>query len=317
MRAYVLDKTLSPANSYGILIAKVSVHPDDNESTKSQSISYSQTTSNLERQTSVATNAGGGVPGIFKFDTSFTNAIATAERTRSVWVYFQASQKIPKARVSIEREDISLDPLLVTKFRKAATEGDAEGLLDILRDCGQFVPTVLVLGGRFTLHTSAELDDESAFRSTEMKLQATTDARFEVESVPVSAGGSVGAGIWDKYETSIAKQAKELHMEIRGGTESLQSTEPGKMGGMWTDSVGPFLRWRTIGFAPNSLIPITDFLEKDLKAQCIALLRAYFSKKLRLARTGIAGSEADDIYGPDNAILRRVKRITDIVVATE
>jgi len=33
-----------------------------------------------------------------------------------------------------------------------------------------------------------------------------------------------------------------------------------------------------------------------------------------VARTGIAGSEADDIYGPDNATLRRVKRITDIVV---
>lgn len=314
MRGYSLDRALTPANHFGILIAKVSCHPEEETMTTGQSLTYNETTSNLERQTVAASKAGAGVPGIFKFDASYTNAAATAERTRSVRIYFQASQRIPKARVTIEREDISLDPLVVTRISNAVRDDSATALLDTLRDYGHFVPTTIVLGGRITLHTSTEIDDESTFSSTEQTFGAAADARFEVEAVPVKAGGGVDAGIWNKFEESTTRQAKSLHMELRGGNESLASSEPGTLGGRWIASVGPFMRWRNIGFAPNSLIPLTDFLEPELRKASMELLRRYFVSQLRIARTGVAGSEADDKFDLDNATLRRVSRITEIVV---
>lgn len=314
MRGYSLGKTLTPANEFGILIAKVSCHPEDGNMTTGQSVTYSETVSNIERQTTAAANAGGGVPGIFKFDASFTNSAATAERSRTVRIYFQSSHRIPKALVTIKREDISLDPDLVEMIGKATNEGDAQQLLGVLRDYGHFVPTAIVLGGRTTLFTSTEMDDASTFKSTETKLKAAADARFEVEATPVELGGGAGTRLWDKFEASTVQQAKALHMELKGGLESLGSSQPGTLGGKWIDSVGAFIRWRVIGFAPNSLIPITDFLEPELKEACIALLREYFVGKLRVARTGLAGSEADDLYGPDTATLRRVKRITGFTV---
>lgn len=314
MRGYSLGKTLTAANGFGIRVARLSCHTADGDLTTGASVTYDEVTSSIERQSAAASNAGGGVPGIFRFDASFTNSAATAERSQSVRVYFQASQRIPKARVQIEREDISLDPKFVDRIRAAVAAGTAEELLDHLRDYGQFVPTALILGGRMTLHTSTQLDDASRFAATEAKLAAAADARFEVEGTPGEAGLGAAHGRWDKFEATTVTQAKELAMELRGGNEALAKWEPGTLGGRWSSSVGPFIRWRVIGFAPNSLVPTTDFLDPALKAACLDLLRGYFSSKLVLARTEVAGSAVDDIYGPDDATLGRVKRITEIVI---
>ncbi len=314
MRAYTLEKTLEPANRYGLRVTKVTCQPDDANRQDGQSLSYSETTSNLQRQTVTSSSGSIGIPGIFKLDMSYSGAVATAERSKSVRIYFQASQVIPKARVSVEEEDISLAPALVEKIRTAVDRGAAEELLEILRDNGHFVPTSLVLGGRITLHTSTELDDASTFTALESKLAAAADARFTAEGVPVEVGGGAGVGSSERAESSIVQQSGQLKMELKGGIESLGSSEPGTLGTKWIDSVGPFLRWRTIGFAPHSLIPITHFLPRDLEKTTLDLLRAYFKSKLRVAHTALAGVGSDDRYGPDETTLRRIRRITEIVV---
>lgn len=314
MRGYTLGTTLEPATRYGLRIAKVSCRPDDANRQDTQSLTYSEITSSIQRQTVTSSSNSIGVPLVFKFDTSFSSAVATAENSTSVRIYFQASQVIPKARVNIAEEDISLAPSVVEKIRRAVDRKDAVELLDVLQDNGHFVPTSLVLGGRITLHTSTELTDASTFAATKSKLGAAADARFEVEGFPVEVGGGAGHGSAEKAERSVSEQSRKLQMELKGGIESLGSSKAGTLGTKWIDSVGPFLRWRTIGFAPKSLVPITQFLPEDLKKATLDLLRAYFKSKLCLARTGLAGAEGDDHYGPDDETLRRVQRITEIVV---
>ena len=309
-----LGKTLEPANQFGVLLAKVFCYGADGDRWDAQSLSYSEFASSLQRQSMTSASTGAGIPAIFKFDGAFTNAVATAESSRSVRVYFQASQVISKARVNIEEEDISLDPTLVGKIRGAVGRKAPEELLDVLRDYGQFVATTLILGGRITLHTSTELDNKLTFEAVERTFKTAADARFSVDGIPVEAGGGVGNGTWERANTSTIQQAKSLKMELKGGTEALELSQPGALGTQWVDSVGPFIRWRIIGFGQNSLVPITDFLDQDLKKACLALLRTYFISKLRVARTGMAGDPNNDIYGPDNATLRRVKRISEIVV---
>jgi hypothetical protein len=314
MRAYTLDKTLEPANRYGLRVAKVTLRPDDGNRQDGQSLGYSETTSNLQRQTVTSSSGGIGIPGIFKLDMSYSSAVATAERSKSVRIYFQASQVIPKARVAVEEEDISLAPAVVDRIRRAVDRGAAEELLDVLRDNGHFVPTNLVLGGRITLHTSTELDDASSFAAMEQKLAAAADARFSAEGIPVETGGGAGRGSSERAESSVVQQSKQLRLELKGGVESLGSSEPGTLGTKWIDSVGPFMRWRTIGFAPHSLVPITRFLPPDLEGAVLELLRGYVRSKLRIARTAVAGNSDDDRFGPDDATLRRLRRVTEIVV---
>ena len=79
-------------------------------------------------------------------------------------------------------------------------------------------------------------------------------------------------------------------MEMVGGNASLASSEPGTLGAKWIDSVGPFINWRTIGFAPHTLMPILDLLDDDVKSAAIRVLRAHFLRNLKADAEGeVAG----------------------------
>ncbi|MBP7002086.1 jacalin-like lectin [Amaricoccus sp.] len=303
------NKALEAATDFGIRVADVTVRPGDNESTVGQSITYSEVVSNLERQTSASAKAGGGIPSIFRFDGSYTNAVATAEQSTSVTIYFQSSRRVPKAVVSIK--DISLDQeLVLVPAQKAVDAGDAVALLTLLKRYGHFVPTSIVLGGRLTLSYTQKLENTSSLKTTEDKLSTAADARFTVEGTPVEAGGGIGGRVWNNYEKSTVEQAKSLALQTRGGDPALGSSVPGELSGKWGDSVGPFRHWRIIGFPPHSLIPITDLFPSPLKEKALDLLRAYFRSNLQVAETEIVGSKADDKFEVDGKALRRVSRIT-------
>jgi hypothetical protein len=311
MPAYCLGESgLQPAIRKGVRFRELTCRPDGGRRDQ-VAFSYNEFTSNLQRQTVSATKGGLGVPGIFKANVSFSSAYGTAQSTKKVEIHFQASQIVPKARVEFEQSDIELDPKLLDAIQNAAT---AEDLLGILKLYGHFVPLSIVLGGRITLLTSTELSDESQFEALESKLRAAADARFSVDGVPVEGGAGAGTGAWRKADATTIAQAKSLELDLKGGNVGLASSAPGTLGSKWIDSVGPFLQWGTIGFPDNALIPITEFLPGTLKTKVVGMLGDYLVSKLRVARTELAGSQVDDRYGPDDETLRRVRRITEIVV---
>jgi hypothetical protein len=315
LRAYVLDSELTPAIEEGVLFTKVICRTDNTDSDRYDrvSFSYTETASNLQRQSVAKTSSSFGVPGIFRLDGAWSNAVATAESRKDVHIHFEASQVLPKAHIVFDFRDLAPSARLLEEV-EAALRKSAVALLGVFRRFGHFVPLSITLGGRMILHKTTELHNDSQFKATESQLKAAAGARFSVEGVPVEADGGGGMGEWEKAGQSAVAQSKTLGLDVKGGIPALASSNEKEAGARWVDSVGPWERWHVIGFDKEALVPITDLLPEDLKARCLDLLRGYFVAHLLPERGPSAGPHGDDIYGPDEATLRRVKRIKEILV---
>jgi hypothetical protein len=330
MQPFLLGRTLEAAGSNAVQFSQVNVSPAQLGRVDSVGFSYTEFESNLQRQTTVASSTGFGIPGIFQVDASYRGASAVSTYDKTVRIYFQSSQLVPKADVIFDKNDITLAPKFIATIQRACA-GTAVGLLNELKDYGHFVALRRVLGGRMTLHTSTELRDRSQFEARKTELKTAADARFSVDGVPAEAGGGGGVSDQNAQTATSSQQDKSLYMELRGGDERLgdsktgTSSTAGPVGKRWISTIGPYDQWKTIGFPERSLAPIIEFLPKQpvvknkagslvtLKERCQELLKDYFRGQLVRRKTAVVGSQGDDRFGHDiDAGL--VKRITKIQV---
>jgi hypothetical protein len=315
MRAFVVGNRLEPANQYGVHFPRVKLSTPDVNRIDRVSFSYSELESNLQRQTIAASSTGFGIPAIFRVDASYRDASAVSTHDKKVTIHFQASQVIPKAQVVFKEDDITLNPEFIAKVETACSQkaSVAENLLNVLRDYGHFVPLSMFLGGRISLHTSTQLSDRSQFEAVKREFKAAADAKFSVEGVPLEAGGGVGVGTQTTTTATSSQQDMSLLMELKGGNESLATSQAGTLGTHWIPSVGPYHEWRTIGFHEHSLVPIVKFLPPTLKDRCVEILRRYFLSQLDCRRSDVLGNllGGDKDFAQD---IGGVKRITEIQV---
>jgi hypothetical protein len=316
MRAVVVNATLAPSPRYAVRFTELKLQPHglaDRFDTVSHS--YSEFESNLQRQLVVAAKIGGGIPKIFNLDASYNDASAMQQNEREVTIYLQSSQFLPKAQVAFNVSHLSVDPEFVREVESACSaRRPAEQLLKVLREFGHFVPTSIYLGGRITLLTSDEQIDRSQYEKVEREFGTAARARFKVDAVPVEAGAGGGVLSQTTSTETLSQQAESLKMELMGGNEDLASSEAGTLGSKWIASLGPFMSWRTIGYGPESLVPIIDFLPGALKEKCIAILKAYFLSQLDCRRGDFVGAQHGEPFDSD---ISRVRRIVEIVVNGE
>lgn len=260
MQALVVDSTLEPAGHPSVQFSKLTLSTPAVNEKLNVSYSHDEFTSHLQRQIVGAASSGFGIPGLFKFETSYHDASATSTHDKEVQIHFQASQTISKARVVFEEADIVLAPGFVAEIERACASGaDAvANLLHVLGQHGHLVPMSTVPGGRISLLESTELTQRSEFEAVRRKFQAAVDARFAVDGFPVDAGGGGGASSETIRTSTLSEQAKSLSMELRGGDEALSSSKPGTWGTRWKSSVKPYAAWRPIGYTEKSLMPILD-----------------------------------------------------------
>jgi hypothetical protein len=268
--------------------------------------SYKSFESNIQRQTVAKSELEFGIPGIFKVSSSYGEVSATATKEKEVNVFSEASHLIPKAKIVINDKHVTLDPEFISELEglSGTKEQQANQLLDLLTEYGQFVAVSLLLGGRLTFHTVTKLNDKVQYKKVKREFKAAADARFSVEGVPVELGGGVGVGDEDTGTTQSVIQSKSLHMELRGGDENLASMKPNELGrataewkpgqnaATWVGSLGRYREWRIVGFYDRSMVPILDLLPKDkqkLRDTCMDLLRDYFVAKLSIAHSDTAG----------------------------
>jgi hypothetical protein len=316
MKAVVVDPVLTPSTRYAVRFTELKIQPHglaDRFDTVSHS--YSEFESNLQRQLVASAKIGGGIPKIFNLEASYNDASAMQQNERGVTIYLQASQFLPRAQVAFSAANLSVEPGFVNEVETACSARQpVEQLLKVLREYGQFVPTSIYLGGRITLRTSDEQADRSQYQKIEREFGTAARARFKVDAVPVEAGG--GAGILHQTTSTetLSTQAQSLKMELWGGDEDLASSEPGTLGSKWTASLGPYVSWKTIGYGPESLVPIVDFLPAALKEKCIGILRNYFLSQLDCRRGDFVGAQHGEPFDSD---ISKVRRIVEIVVNGE
>jgi MAC/Perforin domain len=324
MQPFIVGSTLQVAGSDAVQFSQVKVLPQEVNRLDVVGFSYTEFESNLQRQTTVASSTEFGIPGVFQVDASYRDASAVSTYDKTVKIYFQDSQSVPKADVIFDKNDITLAPKFITTIEQACS-GTPERLLNELKDYGHFVALRRVLGGRITLHTSTELRDRSQFETRKIELKTAAKARFSVDGVPLKGGLGGGKGKQKTQTQSLSEQAKSLLMELRGGDEKLASSEAGTLGERWISTIGPYDQWKTIGFAERSLAPIIEFLPKEplvknktgssitLKERCKELLKDYFRGQLVRRKTAVVGRQDYDRFGQDiDAGL--VKRITKIQI---
>ena len=293
MAAFVVGKDLKPAPYRAVRFSEVELLVPDENRVDNDSYSYKEFESNLQRQSAGSGSLEVGIPGLFKVGASYSDTAATATYSRNVKIHLQASQLIPKAKVVLNEDDISLDPRFVGKV-KAACEAakPTDKLLALLRDWGHFVPLTMMLGGRMTLHTETELNDKSKFDMTKRVFKVAANAKFSVEGVPVETDGGGAAVTGTKETSSLREQFKNLLVEVKGGDENLVSSKAGE-GQKWMATLGRFREWRIVGFYDGSLVPIIDFLPPELKKKCVFLLEDYFLSQLGYVKSGFLGKNHD------------------------
>jgi MAC/Perforin domain len=278
------------------------------------SYTYHEFSSGLHKNLYFGGHLGAGVPDIFEFSTSASHKAGLLEHSETVEVHFQASQQVPKARVIFKKEDISLDDEFVDSVEAACKKDDVQGLLRLLERNGQFVPLSIVLGGRIVLSTTKKLNSKSEFDAAKTELQAAASGRYVYDGVTVKGDAGVAGGTREERERNLTAQMKALHMEVIGGDERESTSDTDKLGTHWIDTVGPFFGWKTIGFEPKSLVPIIDFLPRDIAETCRAMLRKYFSKHLNAAYSVTAGHATGKKFERD---IKGVQRLRNFIVNRE
>ena len=284
MPALVVGDDLTSADKRAVRFPVLEMLSPDDTRVDNVGYSYKAFESNLQRQTVASSNLGFGIPQIFRVDASYSDTSAIATHEKTVTIYSQASQLIPKAKVVIDEKQISLDPDFVSQVEKILSPGTGAPkeditvrLLALLRKYGHFVPLSMMLGGRIILHATTKLSDSSQFEMVKREFKVAADAKLSVEGVPVEGGGGVGVGTEHTNTASATQQFKSLLMVLRGGNESLgDSRESGQLGTKWIASLAPYLEWKTVGFYDNSLVPIIAFLPEKTRDLCERLLRDYF-----------------------------------------
>jgi hypothetical protein len=275
------------------------------------SYAYRSYASSLFKNLSFSGELGAGVPDIFDFNTSASHKRGVVETDEVIEMHFQASQMIPKARVVFNRAQLSLDDDFVNQVKAACDNDDVIDLLQSLEHGGQFVPLSIVLGGRIVLLWDAVLKDKSEFAAEINELYATAKGQFEYQGMPFSGNAAVGAGTQHQSQQTRTDQTKVLHMEVMGGDIREATSETGVLGTYWIDTVGPFLKWRTIGFDKKSLVPIIEFLpEKKYKDKCKDMLRKHFVAHLSV-QFKMAGQAQGQRYERD---VKKVKALKSLVV---
>ena len=328
MPALVLGKTLAPADRHSVHFSKVEVEAPDFDRIYKTGISYREFEASLQRQTVTKVELGVGIPGLFKGNVSYSDAAAMSTFESKITIYFQASQILPKAKFVFS--GITLSPEFVRDIAAACnartSEERIDELLNHLMDYGHFVPTSIISGGRLTLDTSTESNDQSEFHSAKRQLKAAAKAKFDGAGAPVKDGEAEGAGgMLDAEESSkrVILQNKELRLEGQGGDPSLANSQASDFGLAWMPSVGPFYNWKRIGFNDMVLVPTINLLPGPLPQDCMRILREYFIEQLDWRRTHVVGAAHGEEFGHDLPERRRhkslaaiseVKRLTEIVV---
>lgn len=320
MRGFVVGGDLEPANTSAVRFRTLDMLTPDKGRSDSLGVTYNAFESNLQRYTVVKSDLGVGIPEIFKVDASYSDTSAVATSDRTLKIFTQASQLIPKAKVVINQRDISLDPDFVSKVEEILNAGTKkqriDELLDLLNEYGHFVALSMMLGGRITLHSSTDVQDRAEFQMVKREFKAAADAKFAVDGVPVQAGGGVGAGTGQTSTNISSSHALSLLMVLKGGDENLASSKAGELGTKWIASLGQYREWKIVGFYENSLVPIIAFLPKALHNACRDILRDYFVSKLDITNRSVGDKHGKDISSPDRAAPdpHLVKRITGIEV---
>jgi MAC/Perforin domain len=326
MTAFVVGRDLVPARKGSVRFRKLKMLTPEKGSIDHVGYSYKEFESNIQRQMATTSELEFGIPGVFKVNTSYSEASATATQEKTVTIYSEASHLIPKATIAIDDDQITLDPEFVSKLEKmtGTKQQRTDRLLELLREYGQFVCVNMMLGGRLTFHTKTALSDKSEFETVKRQFKAAADARFTVEGVPAEVGGGTGVGTGGTTTTHTVIQAKSLHMELQGGDENLASSKEGELGRAWKPgqtaptwvaSLGRYREWRVVGFYEHSMLPIIDFLKSPtLRDQCMDLLRDYFVSQLSIRHSDTAGHEHGKDLAQDSGAPapNTVKRISEI-----
>jgi hypothetical protein len=316
MQPYVLDGGLRQSGHQVVRFSELNMTVPSRGRQDNAGFSYSESESSLQRHLVFEGELGVGVPPVFSMDVSLSDKSAKLTQEGKIVKIFQASQMLEKARVTFIRDLLSLEEWFIRQVNFAfmdsgGPERHATELLRVLHSYGQFVALDRVIGGRISLKTTSKAEYRMAFNAVEHELKAAAAGRFRVDGVKVDAKGAAGVGYATTAESGLKGLEVELKMEMVGGNASLASSEPGTLGTQWVNSVGPFINWRTIGFAPHTLMPILDLLDDDLKGAAIRVLRAHFLRNLVPNTEGeVAGhASGKHKFGRDISSVKRISKV--------
>jgi hypothetical protein len=301
--AFVDVADLQRAAYDAVQCTEVEVKPVEADRITNISFQYNERISRLHRTTTHEGTANVGMPGIFRVESSYRNARATRTDERVVAQHKSACTVIPKARVVFKDDKITLSDEFVGKIREAAAANDAAKLLNVFGRYGQFFASDMVLGGRLNYWTEKKLEDRYDASQDEDQFRLALQARGSIDGVPVEGGGGWGTGLTNEEKNAVIKQAGRLHLKIIGGNEAPITTDK------WVPTVAKYLNWKVIGFNSRSLVPIIDYLDDNLRAECIKILKSYFMRNLQLKTTEIVGGTGGKQFGYDVGDVKRIVKI--------
>jgi hypothetical protein len=310
--AFVLDGGLDFARSTGVAFSRLALRTPSDTRVDNLGYSHHEFESQLQRQLTASGSLHGGIPSLFSMSSSYRHASTIATRQQSILVYFQATQLIPKAEVVFDRDDVSLSPDFTRAIHAAVGRLESDSgaksianaaldLLAALKTYGHFVPMSVILGGRITLVSSKNLRDQQEIHTASDAFSLAASAKFSIEGVPIKAGAESDLGRNASDQVRRIAQQFTLTMTLRGGDESLASSQSKTLGEHWIQSLGDYKKWHVVGFGKGSLVPTIDFLDETLRRKCYFVLSEYFRSHLVRARTDEAGHDHDERFGDELA----------------
>jgi len=301
--AFVDVADLKRAAYDAVQCTEVEVKPAEADRITNISFQYDERTSRLHRTTTHEGTANVGMPGIFRVESSYRNARATRTDIRVVAEHKSACTMLPKARVVFKDDKITLSDEFVGKIREATAAKDAAKLLSVFGRYGQFFASDMVLGGRLNYSTEKKLEDRYDASQDEDQFRLAVQARGQIDGVPVEGGVGWGTGLSNEEKNAVIKQAGRLHLKITGGNEAPITADK------WVPTVAKYLNWKVIGFNSRSLVPTIDYLDDNLRADCIKILKEYFMSRLQLKTTEIVGGTGGTKFGYDVGDVKRIVKI--------
>jgi hypothetical protein len=289
----------------GVRLAEVEVKsPIPNKRYTSISFQYSERISRLHRAAATSGEANVGVPGIFDVQGSYQTESATRADTRTVKEHKSFSHLIPKARVVIKKNKISLSQEFIDEIKDAVKKPQpAPALLDVLAEYGEFFPADVLLGGRLDYWTAKKLSELYTEQQDSDGFRLAAKAKAQIDGVPVEGGANWAMGISSEKKQTAIDQASTLDFKMKGGNPVTVTAED------WVPTLAKYMNWEVAGFNQRSLVPTIQYLDEKLRSKCIGILRDYFTRHLQFASTMKAGVTDRDPFGEDVGDVKRIVQI--------
>lgn len=214
---------------------------------------------------------------------SYQTSSESLTKSKQTHLFMVSQRLVQKTKVILEEENIQLTEEFKQSIKHAQ---QIDELRQVFQKYGYFVPTTYIIGGKIIAEKTETFEGQVDKTAEVNKFGVGVSAELDKAGFTASASAAYQSENQEKTSQSSNQTASRATFTLKGGDEALI-----KEGTKWISSL-TLDKWQIVGY--EDLIPITDFLDEELKQKCETMLSTAPEIEVQYVGSGSLVKQGDD-----------------------